>query len=237
MKFEFPFLHPTETPFNTAPALLTLDDMRAMWPKGNEKVPGLVEGIASSAPAVFAKYGITSQLVVAHLMAQFSHECGAGHEMEENLNYSASALVRVWPTRYTPELAVAYEHRPVQIANKSYNGRMGNREGTNDGWDYRGRGLAQCTGRDEYVAVKKLTGIDVVSHPEYLSDPKYALECAVAIMKKCGCIPYALHDDLVCVSAMLNVGHLVRDPKTIVGLDQRVAWLEQWKTRLGLEKK
>ena len=209
--------------------------MKAMWPHGDQKVPGLIEGIASSAPAVFKKYGITSPLVVAHLMAQFSHECGAGREMVENLNYSAAALCRVWPTRYTPELAVWYAHKPQQIANNSYNGRMGNRMGTNDGWDYRGRGLAQCTGRNEYEAVKNMTGIDVLTNPTFLSDPKYAFECAVAIAKKCGCLPFAEKDDLEGVSSLLNVGHLVRDHNKIVGFAQRAAWLTKWKQRLGLD--
>ena len=64
--------------------MLTLEIMHVMWPNGNNTVSGLVEGMIDAAPAVFAKYGLNSELVIAHAMAQFSHECGAGSEMTEN---------------------------------------------------------------------------------------------------------------------------------------------------------
>lgn len=213
---------------------LTLDMMNRMWPNGDVKVPGLRAGIIAAAPVVFKKYGLNSPLVVAHAMAQFSHECGAGTEMEENLNYSSNRLVAVWPTRFTPELALAYEHKPVQIANLCYNGRMDNRPDSNDGWNFRGRGLAQCTGSREYAALAIITSLDLLHHPEYLSDPKHALECGVACFGQNGCIPFAEKDDLVGVSAMLNVGHLVTDTKRIVGFELRKKWLARWKHELGL---
>src|SRR5512139_66418 len=208
--------------------MLTIETMRQLWPRGDKRVPGLIEGIVASAPTVFAKYKLNSPLVIAHAMAQFSHECGAGLEMEENLNYSASRLVQVWPKRFTPELAVAYAHKPVQIANYCYNGRMGNRPESNDGWNYRGRGLAQVTGSNEYGGLGLVTGLDLLHHPEYLSDPKHALECGVGCFVWNGCLPHAEKDDLLGVSAMLNVGHLVADPKKVVGFAQRKEWLAKW---------
>src|SRR4051812_11983476 len=108
-----------------------------LWPNGDEKVSGLRDGIAASAPAVFAKYHITSPLVLAHIMAQISHECGAGHDVVENLSYSASRMTQVWPSRF-PSVASAepYAHNPRLLANKVYNGRMGNVSGTNDGYNF-----------------------------------------------------------------------------------------------------
>ena len=76
--------------------MLTLEIMNAMWPHGNTRVPGFVEGIVSAAPAVFAKYGLNSDLVIAHAMAQFSLECGAGMEMEENINYTPERACQLW---------------------------------------------------------------------------------------------------------------------------------------------
>jgi hypothetical protein len=55
--------------------------LRKLWPNGDEKIPGLRAGMIASAPEVFAKYGVTSPLLVAHVMAQGSHECGAGLDM------------------------------------------------------------------------------------------------------------------------------------------------------------
>jgi putative chitinase len=83
--------------------MLTLEIMHAMWPNGNNSVPGLVEGIVAAAPAVFAKYGLNSDLVIAHAMAQFSHESGAGNEMVENINYTAKRACQVWPSRFRSE--------------------------------------------------------------------------------------------------------------------------------------
>jgi hypothetical protein len=68
-----------------------------LWPHGDRVVPGLVAGTIASAPAVFAKYSIVSDLVIAHAMAQFSEECGCGGEMMEDMSYSAARLLQVFP--------------------------------------------------------------------------------------------------------------------------------------------
>ena len=61
--------------------MLTLEMLQRLWPHGDTKVPGLIEGIAAAAPTVFPEFGLNSDLVIAHAMAQFSHECDAGLEM------------------------------------------------------------------------------------------------------------------------------------------------------------
>lgn len=197
-----------------------------LWPNGDEKVSGLRDGIAISAPAVFAKYGINSPLLVAHVMAQISHECGAGHDVVENLSYSAQRMTEVWPTRF-PSVASAqpYAHNPQALANKVYNGRMGNVTGSNDGWSFRGRGGSQTTGREGYERVAKQTGLDVVHNPDLLIDPTFFLECAVSDFVNCGCLPFAKADDVVSVTKRLNGG--------TVGLSQRIDWLARWKEALG----
>nr|WP_264478720.1 hypothetical protein [Acidisoma silvae] len=73
--------------------------LNALWPQGDRKIPGLRAALVAAAPGVFIKYGLTRDLLVAHAMAQFSHECGGGTEIEENLNYSAAGLVATWPNR------------------------------------------------------------------------------------------------------------------------------------------
>ena len=57
-----------------------------LWPDGDRTIKGLRAGMIASAPEVFRRYGITSPLLVAHVMAQVSHECGAGRAIVENLN-------------------------------------------------------------------------------------------------------------------------------------------------------
>src|SRR5438105_15847445 len=107
-------------------------------PSGDAKIPGLRDGVVAAAPAVFAKYGINTPLLIAHVMAQISHECGAGHDVIENMSYSAGRMMQVWPSRFpTMASAAPYANNPKALANKVYNGRMGNRTGTDDGFNFR----------------------------------------------------------------------------------------------------
>src|SRR5437868_11416546 len=197
-----------------------------LWPNGDQRTPGLRAGMIASAPAVFAKYGITTQLLVAQGMAQGSLECGAGHEVLENLSYSAQRAHEVWPNRFrTAASAEPYAHNPRALGNKVYGGRMGNRPGTNDGYNFLGKGFAQTTGRDEYDRLGQMTGLDLVNHPELLLAPAHFLECGVANFILCGCLPFAKADDVVGVTKRLNGG--------TNGLAQREEWLAKWKAELG----
>jgi putative chitinase len=197
-----------------------------LWPNGDGKIPGLRDGIAASAQAVFQKYGIDRPLLIAHVMAQISHECGAGHDVVENLNYTAGRMMQVWPSRF-PTMASAqpYAGNPRALANKVYNGRMGNALGSDDGWNFRGRGAAQTTGREGYARLAKATGLDLLNHPDLVNDPQRFLECGVADFILCGCLPFAKADDVLNVTRRLNGG--------TVGLAQRQAWLAKWKAALG----
>lgn len=204
-----------------------------LWPNGDQKVPGLRDGIAISAQTVFPLYGITTPLIIAHVMAQISHECGAGHDVVESLNYSAQRMTEVWPRRF-PTIASAepYAHNEVALGVKTYGGRMGNRPGTNDGYTYRGRGGSQTTGREGYERLQKITGLPLLEHPELVNDPDKFLLCAVADFVACGCLPYAKKDDVAAVSAALNVGDPTR-VDAVVGMADRRLWLARWKAALG----
>jgi putative chitinase len=206
--------------------MLTSDVMREMWPHGDAKVPGLIDGIAGLAPAVFLKYKLTSDLLIAHAMAQFSHECGAGNEVVENLNYSARGLMNTWPGRFDAMKAADFEHDQPRIANEVYNGRMGNRTGTDDGWNFRGRGGSQVTGRENYDKLGQRVGLDLINNSDLVNDPQHFLECAVAVFIICGCLPFAIQDDVRGVTYRLNGGY--------IGLQDRAAWLGRWKAALGL---
>ena len=87
----------------------------------------------------------------------------------ENMSYSAARIREVWPSRF-PTVADAkpYERQPVKLANKVYDGRLGNQEGSNDGWDFRGGGLDQLTGRGNY----RKRGLEQT--PERILEPEVA---------------------------------------------------------------
>jgi putative chitinase len=200
--------------------------LRRLWPQGDGRVAGLIAGIVQSSAEVFARHGITTPQLVAHVMAQISHECGAGRDVVENMNYTASRMMQVWPSRFpTQARAQPYAGNPRALANKVYNGRMGNRTNSDDGWNFRGRGGAQTTGRDGYARVKTATGLDVIGHPELLIDPAHFLDCAVSDFINCGCLAYAEADDVVGVTRRLNGG--------TVGLAERKVWLAKWKRALA----
>lgn len=205
--------------------MLTLDMMHRHWPHGDQHVPGLLEGIVATAPDVFAKYALTTPLTVAHAMAQFSHECGAGLEMVENLNYRAEQLRSQWPRHFIGNMPERYAHNPRIIADIAYGGRMGNAPPpSDDGWNYRGRGMAQTTGKEGYAKLAAKTGFDLLGHPDFMSDPDHALECGVADFVICGCLPFAVKDDVLNVTKHLNGG--------TIGLAARKQWLAVWKREL-----
>ncbi len=206
--------------------MLTIDIMDEMWPQGDVRVAGLIEATAAAAPTVFPKYEMTSDLVIAHAMAQFSHECEAGNEMVERLNYSAQGLMKTWPKRFDAVKAAAFARDEHRIANEVYNGRMGNRPGSDDGWNYRGRGGSQVTGREGYEKLAQRVGLDLINQPDLVNAPEHFLECAVADFIICGCLPFAIHDDVSGVTLHLNGAY--------IGLAERTAWLARWKAAFNL---
>ncbi|MFD2650639.1 chitinase [Brucella rhizosphaerae] len=89
---------------------------------------------------------------IAYILATVFHETGGKMQpVVENLNYNtASQIKKTWPTRFpTVASAELYVRQPQKLANKVYGGRMGN-DNANDGWLFRGRGLPQITGEDNY---------------------------------------------------------------------------------------
>jgi putative chitinase len=210
--------------------LLTLDMMQRRWPNGDQHIPGLLEGLVATAPAIFAKYGLTSPLVVAHAMAQFSEECGQGLEMLENMNYSIQGLLDTFPSHFTPAMAERWAHNPQVIAEIAYGGRMGNAPPpSDDGYIFRGAGLAQVTGRNGVVNLQAFlknhgADFDIVENPALIIDPAHALECGVAEWIVCGCLPCAEKDDIVDETKALNGGQ--------IGLAERQRQLTLWKSEL-----
>ena len=200
--------------------------LNQLWPHGDSRIPGLRSAIVTQAPAAFQRYGMTD-IAVCNAMGEFTEECGGGYEVEENLNYRASVLHSQWPMHFSMDQALAMQHQPRQIANQAYNGRMGNRIGTDDGWNFRGRGPAQTTGRDAYDRLGGLMHLDLINNPQLINTPEHFLEAGlVDFVTICGCLPYALRDDEVNETRHLNGG--------LIGLPERRRWLQTWKAEFGI---
>ncbi len=122
----------------------------------------------------FEKYQINTPKRQACFLGQTMHESGSYKFTRENLNYSARALMNTWPSRFPNiEIASQFERQPEKIANKVYSGRMGNTE-DGDGAKYIGRGLIQVTGKENYTHCGEALGIDLISNPQLLEEPRYA---------------------------------------------------------------
>jgi putative chitinase len=135
--------------------------------------------IMAEMPLVTEKFGITNPLRMAHFLAQCSHESINFTAVRENLNYSAKALMGTFKKYFpTLELALQYERKPEKIGNKVYASRMGNGdEASGDGFNYRGRGYIQLTGKSNYKAFSDFIGEDCVANPDLIAT-KYPLASA-----------------------------------------------------------
>ncbi len=169
---------------------------------------------------------------LAAWLATIVHESARLTRVVENLNYSAMGLAQTWPVRYADmtgqpnATAQRIARRPEDIANLTYAGRMGNGSaGSGDGWRYRGRGLIQITGRDNYHACGAVLGIDLVAHPERLEEPYYAAVSAAEWWRRKGCNQLADTGDMAAVTRVVNGG--------LTGLDDRLTLYAAAMTYLG----
>lgn len=123
--------------------------------------------------------GIDTLPRMAHFLGQVMHESGRLRRVEESLYYSAGRLLAVFPRYFTAQEAQAYAMQPARIAARVYGGRMGNgAEASGDGWRFRGRGLIQLTGRDNYAAYGEDVGVDLMADPDRVARLPYAADVA-----------------------------------------------------------
>lgn len=171
--------------------------------------------------AAMGKYQIVTPARIAAFIAQVGHESGQLTAFVENLNYSAEALQRVWPSRFSPAVAAACARKPEQIANIAYASRMGNgAPGSGDGWKYRGRGLIQVTGKANYQKCGEALGVDLVANPELLEQPQHAAMSAAWFWSVNGLNSLADAGDIQNIGSIINTGQKGKVPN---GADDRLA--------------
>jgi putative chitinase len=170
------------------------------------------------------RFGITTKRQVAGWIAQCAHESAGFKTLTENLNYSADTMAVVWPTRFAVlgpdkkpvkvkgknqpnKFALALHRKPELIANTVYANRManGNIE-SGDGWRYRGRGLKQLTGKDNYTRCGQGLGMDLVANPDLLLSPEGASMSAAWFWSVNKCGPIADSGDFVALTKKINGG-------------------------------
>ena len=171
------------------------------------------------------EYDINTPARQAMFVAQCAHESDGFTRLSEDLRYSASRLLAVWPKRFTPALAELMAYNERGIAERVYGGRLGNGiEGTGDGYEFRGRGLFQITGRANYRTCGRALSLDLETTPELLEVPDFAALSAGWYWDSRGCNELADRDDYAAITRKINGG--------VNGMDDRLAWLH--KARLAL---
>jgi putative chitinase len=163
---------------------------------------------------VLPKYGINTPRRVAHFVSQCAHESNNFRSLEENLNYSADALARVFPRYFGTGKrdAAAYARNPEKIANYVYmdefrTAKMGNTQ-PGDGWRFRGRGLKQLTGRDNYTRFGKSVGMTAEQAADYVATEKGAIESACWFWDTNKLNTIADTDDVVLMTRRINGGNI-----------------------------
>ena len=173
--------------------------------------------------AAFARFEINTPERQAAFIGQCAHESANFKTLQENLNYSAKGLNATWPSRFPSEAeAQPYHRQPEKIANKVYSGRMGNLE-EGDGWKYRGRGLIQLTGKDNYRLASDALAVDFIADPDLVLTKEYAALTAAWYWNKRGLNKEADAKDFTGMTKKINGG--------VIGLADRVAHIN---TALGV---
>lgn len=163
--------------------ILTKEQMKQMFPTVSATKRELYLPFLNLA---MARFSINNERRVAMFCANLAVESNNLARWVENLNYSAKRLTEVFPRRFpTIASAAPFVGNPRLLANKIYGSRMGNRAGTDDGFNFRGRCPIQATGREMYQELTRIFGaefrVDFTTDPDALLNPKFGFMAAAAI--------------------------------------------------------
>lgn len=177
---------------------------------------------------ILPEYSINTPERVSAFMAQCAHESQNFKVLKENLNYRANSLYKTF-RKYFPSIAVAkeYELKPEKIANKVYASRMGNdNEASGDGYRYRGRGLIQVTGKDNYTLFAESIETPLSEIPDYLQTFEGAVQSACWFWEQNNLNTFADARDIVNLTLRINGG--------TIGLEHRMELYNRAKRIFGV---
>jgi putative chitinase len=203
--------------------MITDDQLRQIFPKLPQEKRQQFLPLLQNA---LTEFGITTRLRKAGFIAQIAHESGGFTRFVENLNYSAKRLRQVFPRRFPSDvIANSFGNKPEKIGNSIYANRLGNGpELSGDGFRYRGRGVIQLTGRENYRVFGKVLGLDLEGNPDLAATPEVAFRTAGAFWKSKGCNQLADIPDFRGITKKINGG--------FIGLAERQAIYERAKAVL-----
>lgn len=181
------------------------------------RAPKTARALAAAYSRYLPQFQILHRLEVCMFLANTAVETGGFRRLSENMNYSADRLMQVWPSRFkSRSQANRYARQPRKLANHVYGGRLGNRgRNTDDGWQYRGSGPMQTTGRRNFEIVESVTGLPVLNNPELLRDTDRGTQAACIYWVQNNCGATARRDDTAANRRKINGGtHGLADMRT-----------------------
>lgn len=153
------------------------------------------------------KFEINTPARIAMFFAQIGHESGGLNIVEENLNYRPERLQVIFPKYFAGVDTSQFAHHPEKIANRVYANRMGNGpESSGDGYKFRGRGLIQLTGHDNYAHFAEAMGMSIDEAVEYMQTPAGACMSAGWFWHTHGLNQFADHHDCLGATKRINGG-------------------------------
>jgi putative chitinase len=197
---------------------LTLEQLKQLLPKNP-----YVQNWHNALVQLFPDYEINTPNRMAAFIAQCSHESAGFMILTENLNYKAATLRKIFP-KYFPDDATAQRYASMPnkqeaIANKVYANRMGNGdEASGDGFRYRGRGLIQLTGKQNYSWFAASLEISPEEATEYLGTFEGAAQSACWFWETNKLNQWADKGDIVTLTKRINGG--------TIGLEDRIKHYE-----------
>lgn len=170
---------------------------------------------APTLTAAMAAYEINTPARINMFLAQIGHESQSFTCMQESLYYTTSKrLLQIFGKYIKASEAGSFLRNSEKVANRVYANRNGNgNEASGDGYRFRGRGLPQLTGRDNYAAAGKALGLDLLSNPDLLFQAEHSANTAGWIWKSRGCNELADKNDFNTITRKINGG--------LNGLDDR----------------
>lgn len=175
---------------------------------------GYVNALTSEQAAeLLTKYGITTKLRLAHLLAQWAHECSSFTIIWESGAYSAKRISQIFgvgkhSAAITPSEAArlagngyALFERVYGLGNPRKARELGNRA-AGDGFNFRGCSITQLTGRWAHQTYADKIGCKI----NEIEVPINGIHGALLEWEEKGCNAPADKDDIVSVTKKVNGG-------------------------------
>lgn len=185
---------------NKVKPFISQTQFKKLFPKGRIE-------LISSLNELMKQYDINTFDRVSMFLAQCGHESAEFKTFKENLNYSKKALLAVFGKYFTESSAAKYERNPEMIANRVYANRMNNgNEESKDGWKYRGRGLIQLTGKENYEKFSKFCNKSLEDTISYCETDEGIVLSAIFFWNNNKCNIFADSNDFVALTKKINGG-------------------------------